>query len=152
MDARESTEKNTDELLREILKYQKRSSRMTRIAAIAVIFIVAVFAVAVGLIIPRAVNLVDHVSNSLAEVDAMIDHAGGMMENINKVTEEFNDLIADASILIDNSNSMVEDNTDAITETVNKLNSMDFDTLNKAIKDLSNVVEPLAKFFNVFKK
>ena len=32
------------------------------------------------------------------------------------------------------------------------LNAIDFDTLNKAIQHLSDVVEPLAKFFNVFNR
>ena len=31
-----------------------------------------------------------------------------------------------------------------------KLNIIDFETLNQAIEDLADVVEPLAKFFNVF--
>ena len=31
-----------------------------------------------------------------------------------------------------------------------KLNTVDFETLNKAIEDLSKVIEPLAKFFGMF--
>jgi len=33
---------------------------------------------------------------------------------------------------------------------VDKINAIDIDTLNQAIKDFSDVVEPLAKFFNIF--
>ncbi len=146
----DSNNRSTDELLKEILKYQKRSSRITRIAAIAVLFIVVAFAVALILIIPRVVNLMDHASESLAEVDALIEDTGEVIEELGGITEEINGVVAEAEVLIDNSNTMVENNTDAITETVQKLNNVDFETLNKAIKNLSDVVEPLAKFFNVF--
>ena len=144
--------KSTDELLEEILKYQKRSSRITRIAAIAVLFIACVFAVALALIIPKVVNILDNATETLEEVDELIADTGDIMDDLNDMTIEVNAVISDAGVLIDNSNSMVEDNTDAITETVQELNQVDFETLNQAINDLSDVVEPLANFFNKFQR
>jgi hypothetical protein len=46
---------------------------------------------------------------------------------------------------------MVENNTEAITETVQKLNNVDFETLNNAIKNLNDAIEPLARFAGMFK-
>ena len=37
-------------------------------------------------------------------------------------------------------------------EALEKVNQFDIETLNGAIKDLSEVVEPMAKFFNVFNR
>ena len=37
-------------------------------------------------------------------------------------------------------------------EALTKVNQFDIETLNLAIKDLSDVVEPMAKFFNVFNR
>ena len=37
-------------------------------------------------------------------------------------------------------------------EALQKVNQFDIETLNSAIKDLSDVVEPMANFFNVFNK
>ncbi len=144
------TGKTTEELLQDILKYQKRSSRLTRIAAIAALFLALVIAVALALVLPKAVKLIDNATESLAEVDGLIEDTEKVMGDLNDITVQVNTVITDAGVLIDNSNSMVEDNTDAITETVQKLNQVDFETLNKAINDLADVVEPLAKFFNVF--
>ena len=39
---------------------------------------------------------------------------------------------------------------DGLEDTLVKIEKLDLDTLNKAIKDLAAVVEPLAKFFNSF--
>lgn len=143
---------NTNELLQEILKYQKKNARLTRISAIAVLVMACVFAVALAFLIPKAVKLVEGASNSLAQVDELIDDTGVVMQNLNDISVEVNTVISDAQVLIDNSNTMVEDNTDAITETVQKMNQVDFETLNKAINDLSDVVEPLANFFNKFSR
>lgn len=143
---------NTDELLQEILKYQKKNARLTRISAIAVLVMACVFAVALAFLIPKAVKLVDNAMGSLAQVDELIDDTGVVMQNLNDISVEVNTVISDAQVLIDNSNTMVEDNTDAITETVQKMNQVDFETLNKAINDLSDVVEPLANFFNKFSR
>ncbi len=143
---------NTDELLQEILKYQKKNARLTRISAIAVLVMACVFAVALALLIPKAVKLVDNAMGSLAQVDELMEDTGVVMQNLNDISVEVNTVISDAQVLIDNSNTMVEDNTDAITETVQKMNQVDFETLNKAINDLSDVVEPLANFFNKFSR
>ena len=142
--------KTTEELLEEILKYQKRGSRITRIAAFAVIFIVVIFAGALALMIPKAVNLLDHARESLAEIDYLVDETGDLITNTNNLVENFNDLSDGTTALIDNANKMISDNTDAITETVQKLNDVDFETLNQAIQDFSAVVEPLSKFFKRF--
>ena len=75
--------KSTDELLEEILKYQKRSSRITRIAAIAVLFIACVFAVALALIIPKVVNILDNATETLEEVDELIADTGDIMDDLN---------------------------------------------------------------------
>ena len=40
---------------------------------------------------------------------------------------------------------------DGLVETLEKINAIDFDALNKAIQDLSAVIEPLAKFFSAFR-
>ena len=66
---------------------------------------------------------------SLAEVDALIGEAG---------------------TLINNTNSMVETNTDAVTDTIQKLNEVDFEGLNSAIQNLNDVVEPLSNFARMF--
>ena len=100
---------------------------------------------------PKAVNLIDHAEASLTELDKLIAESESSIVKLNGIADDMDALIAQAGILIENSNEMVENNTDAITETVNKLNNVDFEALNKAIHDLSAVIEPLARFASMFK-
>ena len=53
--------------------------------------------------------------------------------------------------MIANVDKVVVENTDAVNEVLGNFNSVDFNELNSAIKDLGDVVEPLAKFFGAFK-
>ena len=52
--------------------------------------------------------------------------------------------------LVGNVDSLAINAQDSLKQTMTKLGAINFETLNKAIEDLAAVVEPLAKFFNVF--
>lgn len=120
----ELQEKNTEELLRQLLAYQKKEVRQTRLATFINFLLVVAVIAALALLTPRVLKLAGDVETSLGEV--------------NRVT-------ASAQELIGNANAMVEENTDAVTETIRKLNELDFDTLNTAIRNLDDAVSPLAE-------
>ncbi len=86
--------RNSEELLRQLLAYEKKQLRHTRLATFINILLVLAVLASLGLLVPRALN-------SLAEVDR---------------------LAASAQELIDNTNTMVSENTDAISETIRDLN------------------------------
>lgn len=86
--------RNSEELLRELLSYEKKQLRHTRLATFVNILLVLAVLAALTLLVPRMLH-------SLAEVDR---------------------LAVSAQELIDNASTMVADNTDAITETIRDLN------------------------------
>ena len=86
--------RNSEELLRELLSYEKKQLRHTRLATFVNILLVLAVVAALTLLVPRALH-------SLAEVDR---------------------LAVSAQELIDKARTMVADNTDAITETIRDLN------------------------------
>jgi hypothetical protein len=49
--------------------------------------------------------------------------------------------------MLANVNSLVDTSEKSVEETVKKLDDLDLDSLNKAIKDLSAIISPLAKLF-----
>ena len=57
---------------------------------------------------------------------------------------------ADLSGMVESVNSLATDSQNAITEAMKKLDTIDIDTLNQAIQDLADVVEPLAKVSKFF--
>ena len=51
----------------------------------------------------------------------------------------------------DNMDGFITDNANSVEEIMKKIGTVDFEGLNKAIKDLGDTVEPFAKFFGKFK-
>ena len=110
-------ERNTEELLRQLLAYEKKQLRHTRLATFVNVLLVVGVLAALVLVVPRALD-------SLAEV---------------------NRLTASAQELIGNANTMVTENTDAVTDTIQRLNEVDFDSLNSTIHDLEDAIRPVAE-------
>ena len=79
------------------------------------------------------------VTSELAKTDL-----GNMVENVDGLVKNVDGLIQDVGKLVHTSQ-------DGVEQTMEKIDAIDFETLNKAIEDLSKVIEPIAKFFNVFK-
>ena len=53
----------------------------------------------------------------------------------------------DINDMLDNVNGLVETSEKSLTETVEKIDNIDLESLNKAIKDLTSIISPLAKLF-----
>ena len=79
-----------------------------------------------------------------------------VLTNLETVTTELAqaDLIGmgeNVDALVTNVDGLVGTSQEGVEQTMAKINAIDFDALNDAIKDLSDVIEPIAKFFNTFK-
>ena len=74
---------------------------------------------------------------------------GTVLQNLEIVTEELTTV--DFSGMVGGVNTLVATGQVGLEETVAKLNSIDFEALNKAIATLTEVIDPLAKFFKVFR-
>jgi len=74
------------------------------------------------------------------------------MNNANTAILNANDTIMQAQTTLDEVSELVTTTQVELLEATARLNDIDFDGLNSAIKDLGDVVEPLANFFNSFGK
>ncbi len=86
---------------------------------------------------------VEDVSDELAKADV-----AGVMANLEAVSTQMAE--ADLAALVDNVNELVDTSQTGLEEALGKLNRIDLETLNQAIQDLADVVQPLAKLFNRF--
>ena len=115
---------STETLLREQLKVMKRQLRLSRlgtgIAGIAVIALIA----ALVLVVPQAVQ-------SLSSANRLLNE----LEDIN-LTETIKDI-----------DELAKSSQPDMSQTMDKLNQLDLDSLNAAIQNLENTTRPLADLF-----
>lgn len=116
--------------------YAKKQYRMSQITALASIIIL-------GITIYVAATLLPKVNTTFQNLDVV-------MSDLEVITSEL--ASADLEQMITDVDHLVTSSEKSIHDALSQVNSIDIPTLNKAIKDLSDVVAPLAKFFNVFQK
>ena len=115
------------ELLRQIesnSRKQVKEGRMQYILALTSIVCCVALVAALAILLPHLVTILNNLEQASAQLAAM----------------DIEGLMADMNTLVSTGQSGMD-----------KLNSIDMETLNRAIQNLSDVVEPMAKFFNVFK-
>ena len=65
--------------------------------------------------------------------------------------DEIDTMVAEMTTASTNLNKLVDDNSQALTDAINNIAGIDFEGLNKAIKDLKDTVGPMASFFGRFR-
>ena len=122
--------KTEKELLAELVDLQKKGSRRAALAVIISAFAAAILLAAAIILVPRTVSMIN-------DTNRLVTEALGAVENIDKV-------VRDAS-------GLIEENAEGITDAIQRVDAVDFESLNDSIKSLSDILTPLANFFNVFK-
>ena len=122
------TEYETAEQLRQLLVYEKKIARHARLTAWVSVLLALVLLAVLVLAVPKAVLLAQGAEDALERV-----------KDISDAAEE----------LVVNANTMVLKNTDAVTETLRKLNELDMESLNTAIRNLGEAVRPLAELARI---
>ncbi len=115
--------------------------KLIRYMRLCVLLLTGLFVVACAatvLLVPRAVQMLDRLDATLTSVDTLVGTADAALNSANQAA--------------DTANRLVADNADAVAEAMEKFNSVDFAALNRAINDLADIVEPLAKVTNFLAK
>ena len=132
------------ELLKKIEESNRKQLLYTRIQCIAAVAAVACFAAIYFLIrdfLPQISAIVTQIPGVVAQMEVVLG-------NLEIVTAEL--AAVDFEGMIGGVNALVATGQTSLQETVTRMNSIDFEALNKAINSLTQVIEPLAKFFKVF--
>lgn len=138
--------------LREMLEKQNRYAKWQCIlTAAAALCCLGVFLL-VFTVMPRVRAVAGQMETVLTDLETVTGQLEGQMDtiltNLDAVTEELAQ--ADLAGMVQNVDELATTSQSAVEQAAEKLNIIDFETLNKAIQDLADVVEPLARFFNVF--
>lgn len=125
--------RSEEELLAEILKYQKKTYRRAGVTAFAhlllIVTLLAVLAAGV-LLLPRVLGIVDQAEDALNSVQSL---TGTAEEAVREAGDAMNAV-----------GSLAEDNAQNLAEAVEKLNGIDFAGLNDAIRNLHDAADRIA--------
>ena len=126
-----------NDYLKELKDIAKKQLFWQKLTAFAMTGIFAAVLMAVLILVPK-------VTTTLDNIDEMVGNISGSVDDINV-------MVAEMTKASSNINTLVGDNAVTLTEAVNNLAGIDFEGLNKAIKDLQDAVGPMASFFNRFR-
>ena len=146
-------EENTQmlELMIRIEKTNRRQLLFTQILC-GIALVTAVFCIVALVQVLRVMPQMETVILQMQTVLTSMEEVSGELAqlDLNSIVGNVENLVGDVEGLVGNVDALAASAQDSLKETMGKLDSINFEALNKAIENLSDVVEPLAKFFNVF--
>lgn len=133
------------ELLKQIEKSNRQQARsgkwMCLFAMITALCCVVMF-VLIFQILPQ-------INTILPQINTVVTQMQNVLGNLEEATGQL--VAMDLESMIADVDTLVITGQQSLEQTMEKLNTIDFETLNQAIKDLAAVVEPLNKLISVFR-
>ena len=125
------------DLLRQI---QKTNRNQTIVCSVICVFalIASVF----------CVMLVMKIYEMLPQLNGVFAQLETVLTNLKETSQQLASV--DLQTMVQDVDALVVTGQESLEQTMEKLNTLDFTTMNKAIKDLAAVVDPLAKLVNRF--
>lgn len=134
----------SEQLLLEIKELTRKQVRWQRVSAAFMMAILTIVLVVVVILLPGILY-------TLRNIDQAANEVTESMIRVTESVDEADAAIAEIKTASQNLNELVSNNSDAITDSVSKLSEIDYEGLNKAIKDLQDAIGPVANFFNKFR-
>lgn len=117
-------------------RLEKNSRRQLFHARLQTLFSI-VCALCCGILLLKLLQFIPLLENLIVQAEILL-------EDLDTVTKSLAQL--DLSLMVENINNLVTTSQTGVEEALEKINEIDFDTLNQAVEDLSKVVKPLADF------
>ncbi len=134
---------SSEEIAQELLKTAKKQLFYTRLSTCFIGVMATAVVISLLAVIPKANHL-------LGNANALLGEANDRLEVLDETIASVKTMSDSITSVGDQLDTFIEDNSTALQGVVEKMDSIDFEGLNKSIKNLGDVVEPLAKFFKVF--
>ena len=147
-------EMNEQELLRELVARHDRQKFVGWIAAAAVSVLAIGLLISAVILVPRFVRTLKQADATLAQANTTLTETKALVQQgrqeltaVDALVKQAGESLEGVDGMVENIDKLVQANTESLTETVEKLNAVDFEKLAKAIDDLSKVISPLSKLF-----
>lgn len=139
----EENQMTEKELMTELVNNSRKQlfyARIRTFAALAGAAAVIFFLISMA---PGLLKTVNQANEVMAQASETIVLANTAIESITEMSSAITDMG-------ENMDTFITENAESVAKVMEKIEAVDFEGLNKAIKDLGTVIEPLAKFFNIF--
>lgn len=93
-------------------------------------------------------HILPEITETLPQINTVIGQMQTVLGNLESTTDQLASM--DLQTMVSDVDALVVTGQQSLEQTMEKLNSIDIATLNKAIADLAAVVEPLAKLADLF--
>lgn len=97
------------------------------------------------------VSLLPIINETLNNANTALDTAVEALNQAESIMGELNGTIDTMEAALSSVTKLADDSSKQLATAFTNINSIDFEGLNDAIKDLGDVVEPLSNFFKKFK-
>lgn len=142
---------NKTELLEKLEKNTRQQLMFTKVLCLlcAILMVcMLIMAVSISGVAKEVVSLARPLQEVAGQVTGITAQAETVMENLDSVAKALAE--ADLSGMAQNINALTADSQSVVTEAMEKLDTIDIETLNKAIADLADAAELLGKVSRIF--
>ncbi len=134
---------NQNEQLAKLLENSEKQLFYSRIRSIAAVVTALCILCALVMVVPALLRTAAGADDVIAQASSSITLADEAITDV----IEMSGAITEMGLSMDD---FIAENAEAVSSLMKEIEAIDFEGLNKAIKDLGDVVEPFAKFFNRF--
>ncbi len=127
---------------------QAKYAKLQFIFSISAVAICLVFVILALMILPQAHDMVSRTEVLLQNLETATEKLAET--DLDAIISNVDSLVSNVDSLVSNADSLVSTGQGGMQEALEAIEKIDFEKLNDAIEGFSAVVEPLAKFFNIF--
>lgn len=138
-----TTGENTD-ILTELRDMTKRKLILQYISTACIAGMLVVLICAVFVMVPR-------VSTTLAHINSVAKSAENTLARAEESLAQIDDMALSMEDASGNLNKLVSENGESLASAIKSMTEVDYEGLNKAIKDLQDAIGPMASFMNRFR-
>lgn len=134
---------NDNQTMEELVKNSQKQLFYARVRTFAAVVAAAGFLICLLILVPVVLKTVSQANDIMAQASETITLANTAIESITEISESITEMG-------ENMDTFITENSETVAAVMEKIEAVDFEGLNSAIEDLGAVIEPLAKFFNIF--
>ncbi len=153
-DVKESANGNVaapDDYMKQLYENSKKSLLLQRISTICSAGIFVVLLCTALIVVPKAVKTLSDISEVTDNAQTMIDSAKTTIESASTTLEDVSEMAKSLDQAGDKMGQILLDNETSLADSMEKISNIDFDGLNKGIKDLQDAIGPFANLMNKFR-